>query len=237
MSIVYQHRRLDTNEIFYVGIGKNEKRAYATSGRNSYWNNVVKKTGYVVEIVCRDITYEEACFLEIALIAKYGRSDLNEGSLTNMTDGGVGFPNLSPETKKLIYTPEWSKKRVANTDFKAFQSRRLANTDYVQRTKNTDFHSPEAREMRRQIYHRIKHKIHTPEAIAKMVANTDWDAKSKKMKKSVLQYSMEGEFIKEWSSALDVQDELGISQANISACCRKFKRKSTGGFKWEFKIS
>ena len=27
MAIVYQHRRVDTNEIFYVGIGKNRERA------------------------------------------------------------------------------------------------------------------------------------------------------------------------------------------------------------------
>ena len=28
MAIVYRHIRLDKNEVFYIGIGKTEKRAY-----------------------------------------------------------------------------------------------------------------------------------------------------------------------------------------------------------------
>lgn len=42
MAIVYQHRRLDTNEVFYVGIGKTERRAYSIHGRSRHWSNVVK---------------------------------------------------------------------------------------------------------------------------------------------------------------------------------------------------
>ncbi len=34
MAIVYQHRRKDTNEIFYIGIGKNTNRAYNKYSRS-----------------------------------------------------------------------------------------------------------------------------------------------------------------------------------------------------------
>lgn len=42
---VYQHIRLDTNEVFYIGIG-NIKRPYIISNRNIHWKNIVNKVGY-----------------------------------------------------------------------------------------------------------------------------------------------------------------------------------------------
>ena len=104
MAIVYRHRRLDTNEIFYIGIGKEEKRAFSKYKRNVHWINIVKKAGYQVEIISRDLTWEDACELEIFLIKLYGRKDLGLGNLVNMTDGGDGcLGNIhSEETRKLI---------------------------------------------------------------------------------------------------------------------------------------
>ena len=91
MPIVYRHRRLDTNEIFYIGIGKTEKRAYNKSNnRNKYWKNIVNKTKYSIEILFNNITWEDAKELEILLIKEYGRKDLGLGPLVNMTDGGDG---------------------------------------------------------------------------------------------------------------------------------------------------
>ena len=94
MAIVYQHRRLDTNEIFYIGIGKTEKRAYSKANRNNYWNHIVEKCGYIVEIKFRDISWELACEKEKEYIKKYGRKDLGLGTLVNMTDGGEGITNI-----------------------------------------------------------------------------------------------------------------------------------------------
>lgn len=90
MAIVYQHRRLDTNEIFYIGIGKELKRAYSRESRNLYWKNIVKKCDYIVEILYNDISWDDACYKEIGLIKLYGRKDLGTGPLANMTEGGDG---------------------------------------------------------------------------------------------------------------------------------------------------
>ena len=92
MAYVYRHIRLDTNKIFYIGIGsdKDYKRAYTKRNRNKYWHNIVNKTNYEVEIILDDITWEEACTKEIEFIKLHGRKDLNEGTLVNMTDGGEG---------------------------------------------------------------------------------------------------------------------------------------------------
>lgn len=58
---------------------------------------------------------------------------------------------------------------------------------------------------------------------------------SKGMMKSINQYDMCGNFIKEWDSALSASKHLGKpSGAAITECCRKV-RKSIWGFKWEWK--
>jgi mevalonate kinase len=63
MAYIYQHRRKDTNEVFYIGIGKGGngcyRRAYNKSTRTHYWKGVVNKCGYVVEIVLENLTREK----------------------------------------------------------------------------------------------------------------------------------------------------------------------------------
>lgn len=58
--------------------------------------------------------------------------------------------------------------------------------------------------------------------------------KSNSLKKSILQYDLEGNFIKEWNSILEAQTQLKISK--ISGACRG-TNKSIGGFIWRFKVS
>lgn len=107
MAIVYIHRRKDIEDpflnVFYVGIGKSEKRAYQINNRrNKHWNSIINKYGYEIEITHNDILWEEACAIEKYLIYFYGRHDLNTGNLCNHTDGGDGVLNfiLSDEAKK-----------------------------------------------------------------------------------------------------------------------------------------
>ena len=98
---MYTHRKADTYEVFYVGIGTTERRAYAfNKSRNQHWTNVYKKHGVIVEIVASDISWEKACELEQLMIKEYGRKDLGLGSLVNMTDGGDGQVNPSIETRE-----------------------------------------------------------------------------------------------------------------------------------------
>lgn len=93
---VYRHVRLDKNIPFYIGIGSDAKyyRAYYTKKRNEYWNNIVANTDYKVEILFEDLTWKQACEKEKEFIKLYGRHDLNQGFLSNMTDGGDGSINV-----------------------------------------------------------------------------------------------------------------------------------------------
>ena len=100
---MYRHVRLDKNVPFYVGIGT-IKRPYSKKGRNKYWNNIVKfnEGVYEVDILFEDLSWEHASEKEIEFISLYGRKDLKEGTLCNLTNGGDGSGGLlvSDFTKK-----------------------------------------------------------------------------------------------------------------------------------------
>ena len=102
MAYVYKHTRLDTNEVFYIGIGKYLKRAYSKRYRNNYWINITNKVDWSVEIIEFDLSWEEACEKEKYWIKFYGRKDLKEGTLVNMTDGGEGVKGHSDELKNRL---------------------------------------------------------------------------------------------------------------------------------------
>lgn len=51
----------------------------------------------------------------------------------------------------------------------------------------------------------------------------------------IVQLSKDGQFIKKWGAAREVQRELGIDSGDISKCC-KGKKKSAGGYKWKYAI-
>jgi group I intron endonuclease len=61
------------------------------------------------------------------------------------------------------------------------------------------------------------------------------EAASKAKSKPVIQYDINGLFIKEWNSGKEAADILGFTQPNINLCCLG-KKKSYKKFIWEFKI-
>lgn len=103
---VYRHRRLDTNEIFYIGISKYKFRSKSKCNRNSYWKNITNKIKYEIEIIAENLDKETACELEIFLIKEYGRYDLGFGLLVNMTDGGDGTENHIKSEKECKHHSE-----------------------------------------------------------------------------------------------------------------------------------
>lgn len=58
---------------------------------------------------------------------------------------------------------------------------------------------------------------------------------NEKRSKEVIQYSVDGVFIKKWPSLNEVERVLGIKCGRISGCCNhKPKHKTAGGYKWEY---
>jgi len=86
MHLVYQHKKADTNKIFYVGKGT-AKRSKQRSGRSEYWHRTVNKHGFIVEIIKDNIDEEFAFLIEKEAIDIYRRRGIK---LVNITDGGEG---------------------------------------------------------------------------------------------------------------------------------------------------
>jgi len=112
---VYQHVIDDDSLPFYIGIGKkkNHGRAKTRFDRNKFWNNIVNKHGFKYVILHENLSYEEACNVEVKLIAKYGRRDLGTGCLCNLTNGGEGKNGISEE-ERLIRSNRFSGKNNPN---------------------------------------------------------------------------------------------------------------------------
>lgn len=131
--------------------------------------------------------------------------------------------------QKKSSSPQIRKKAVANTDYKAI----VEKTDYKARNAKIDWKAS-------------RDKIDWKAAKAKVdqkarIANTDWEARNEKLRgktrsyqKSINQYDLDGNFIKEWSSAVEAGKSLNKLQSAISSCCRG-KLKSAYGFIWKFK--
>ena len=59
---------------------------------------------------------------------------------------------------------------------------------------------------------------------------------SKSVRKTVLQFDLTGNFIKEWESPIVVQNVLGFWNSSIGACARG-KYKQAYGFIWKYKVA
>jgi len=134
MAIVYIHRKLDDDNIFYIGISKNKRRAFETfakvgNRRNIVWKRVSDKHGVKVEITHEDICWEEACSLEIYLINFWKEQGLHLANLTNGGEGVQGIVLTQDQIKKRVsyLHSEESKKRqkeaMSRLDVKAKQSK------------------------------------------------------------------------------------------------------------------
>jgi hypothetical protein len=91
MYYVYQHRSADTNEIFYVGKGK-DKRFCDKNKRSRYWKFYAEKHGFIPEIVKDNLDEELAFFAEMECIDVYKKRGIK---LINLTDGGEGCSGYS----------------------------------------------------------------------------------------------------------------------------------------------
>lgn len=94
MAYVYTHHKMDSGEIFYVGISKSNSLAFSRAKdknkRSVFWKGICERHGFFYKIQKSNISWDEAKRLEISLIAKYGRRDNGTGVLCNLTDGGEG---------------------------------------------------------------------------------------------------------------------------------------------------
>lgn len=95
---VYFHRNRVTQEVFYVGQGT-LNRAKTKHGRSKDWYKETSQEKYIVEIVIKKLSREQASTLERMYIAHFGRKDKGLGPLVNHTDGGAGSKDWAQGSK------------------------------------------------------------------------------------------------------------------------------------------
>ena len=124
MKYLDKHIRLDTNEVFYVGIGG--KYRPNQKNRNTIWKRIVAKTDYKIEIILESNDYEFIKQKEIELIKFYGRINLGNGTLANLTDGGEGTIGLKMSDER---------KRKHSEIMKIKNLERYRNEEYISYAK------------------------------------------------------------------------------------------------------
>lgn len=272
MAYVYRHIRLDKNVPFYIGIGSDEdgeyKRAYCdyADGRNYYWNNIVAKTNYSVEIMLDNISWEDACNKEKEFISLYKRRK-DGGTLANLTLGGDGQLGMIPwnfgketseETKKKqslkkIGKPSNRKgmkqpQHVIDAVIKACTGRvpwnkgmpisQEAKDKYKKtmegRVLTGENHPMYGTKMPQYVKDKLKEANKNRPVWNKGMKNQYKMPNQIKRRKQVLQFSINGEFIKEYESATLAAKEMGSRKSDISGAATG-RRSSHKGFVWKYK--
>lgn len=205
-KVLYIHRKLVNNEIFYIGIG-NSKRPYRTHGRNNHWNHIVKKYGYIINVLVKNLSKDDAVELEMFVIELIGVSNIS-----NMTIGGEGLSGMVFSKESRI---KMSKSHKGKTNSKEIRKRM---SDSHKGIVFTDKHIKNIRKANKLKVISKEHRIKIN--------------KSKQV--PIVQYTTNDKFIKIWDSAKIAGESLSINKSNITNCCRK-SRKTAGNYIWRYK--
>jgi hypothetical protein len=211
MAYIYRHIRVDKNQPFYIGVGLGEDynytRAYSVKNRNKYWNRIVNKTDYQVEIMLDNLTDEEAFTKEIEFIELYGKTSTG-GILCNIADGGHGGC-LGDDVNQLRSISLMGHKLSENTKEKIRQKAKG-----------------------RKILQETRHKMSETHKQRKTGHWLRSDGHHNGNAKKVYQYDKDGNFIQEWKCASYASKELKINKSCISEVI-KGKQKTAGGYVWK----
>lgn len=217
---LYTHTRLDTSEIFYVGIGKQNqgyhKRPFSKRGRTPFWQNIINKTDYSIIILEESDERQYIISKEIELITEYGRRDLKTGSLVNLTGGGDGNLDPSPERSLQLSNFRKGKKMSEETKekLKIINTGRIITWGDKITIANTG----------RKISQETKDKVRTYQLANKKIG------KDNTFSIKVVQLSKQNIYIQTWNSAMDAERAFD-KRIHISECCQN-KQKTSAGYKW-----
>lgn len=225
---LYQHVRLDTNEIFYIGKGTKYKkgnvyrRAYTKSSRNTYWKNIVKSIPYKVEILGEYSSEEECLKKETELIRLYGYSWNGTGTLCNMIDDQDAVRRLA--RIKLL---QKTFKEVHQYDLEGNYLRSFPSVIKAKKEFGGDIYNAVAgiHATAGNFQWRDKKYDKIPPYFSKLL-----DIENSK---TIYQYDEYNNLIKEWKGSKLPSEELKINRTAIRNCLCGLA-KTAGGFKWSY---
>lgn len=238
---VYAHVNRINGKI-YVG---QTKRTLEQRYKNGYkhcrhfWNAIQKYGWESFEhiILIDDLSLDMANIIEEELIKKFDTTNHNKGY--NMKSGGLNHIP-SEETRKLLSESHkgerhWNYGRHWGNDFKTklreIHTGRIISDEWRKNmSKGQKRRKPFTEEQRRKI------------SLSKMgeknpMYRKDISHKPKKLRseqvKKVLQYDLDGNFIKKWNSSSEASKTYNVDVSNIVRCCIG-ETKSCCGFIWQY---
>lgn len=227
MYKVYMHKNKLNGKV-YIGITSKDdpnKRWLNGKGYNhsTLFKKAVKKYGWdsFEHIILFDnLNKISACLIEIDLIFYYQKIQMSY----NINLGGEGSESMSSETKQKI--SQTLKNHPVSEETRAKISKKVSGE------RHGNWGKPLSPETRARIGKAnsgekngmFNHKFTEEEIARKRLTNV----------KPILQYSKDGEFIREWISAREVGRILGVYSKSISKCCLG-QRKTALGYVWKYK--
>ena len=212
---VYMHRNLQNNKC-YIGVTRsNAERRWGngTHYKGTIFGKAIQKYGwdsFEHIILFRNLSADDAEAKEVELIAEHKSQQREFGY--NQSPGGLKNKIVSEATRK----------RQSESAKRAMTPERI---EYMRSLfvgkKLSDEHKRKISEAHKASG--LK-PITTPESILKM--------RMSKMK-YVAQIDMCGSIIAEYPSLDEAMKATGVCTSGISKCCKN-KRKTAGGYKWEY---
>lgn len=229
-------------EPFYIGKGSGNRMDIhnkVIDKHNRLKQNIINKIKLenknpIIILLYENITEHSAFRLEKHLINEIGRRDLGLGTLSNLTNGGEG-------TSGTIYTREKRNNMVSNKEsiikydingvvIEVFENITDLSIKYPHLSTNHIHRACKSSGRRRIENHFWKYVC--GESVGDIIELDDEF-------KSVLQYDLNGIFIKEWNCANDTRTYTNSNGSAILKCCRNnAKEKQYYKFKnymWFFK--
>lgn len=243
-------------EPFYIGKGCYDRIKTSLFDRESPFkvNKIKKLKRNNIDIISmkiyENLENEYSLEVEKETIRKIGRRDLGIGPLVNQTDGGDGRLNSphSDETKKKISETKKLQSISIPCSDETKEYLREINTGYKNPffgKKHSDKVKSEQSERVLGTNHPMWGKKHNQETIFLIKENRNKSIDQNLMNqmsrernsKSVLQYSLDGNFMNEYESIKDASIRTGLSESLIGKTCRdvvKSPKKYIFRFKNDF---
>ena len=226
----------------YVGETLNMKKRishYKSPSKRRYFETALKKYGFdgfnLQVIYLPKASKEELLdleetfiFIENSLVTENGYNLCQRGRMNSILP-------MSDETRRKLSEAQRGKKHSDESKRQISEGNAGKKRSDESRHKMSESKkgNKASEETKRKLSKAQKGRQHTDETRRKM--SEVQKVKPTKTEKSVIQLSLDGDFICEYRSISDAARSVGCNRSHISCVCKE-KLKSTGGFKWRYTI-
>lgn len=257
---VYIHKS-PSNKV-YVGVTTQKPEDRWDAGRgyknNEYFFRAITKYGwenFTHTLICVD-TRDEMLQLEQELIVSYMSTNPEYGY--NITTGGEHFNHSEASKLKMSevykeryvkenhpnfgkHLSEETRKKISDSHkgVKASEETRRKMSE-CRRGKDNPFYGSKLLSGERNGMYGCHHTDEAKRKMSEFRKGKKFGPRSeefkKKVRKPIIQYSLEGEYVREWTCAKEASLMLDIPSSSITHCC-KGGYKTSHGFIWKYKDS